>query len=314
MWKMLVITLFSSTTLSYRSFHRVTKPQFLISRSFSVIQDFKDLVGEPKVDSRKMNNLVQNWNIEKLKKEVSRQYLRSVKKMEKVNARLLEINFENLLDSVPDVEEKNEEKPSEDGEFTLLKEKIRKLQQLELELTSVRSSNDSAFLRLLPVLRELSITDKVPQVLELKKEKNVSTPALKKPYRVFKSLDDIDIFVGKTAEENDELSCNPLHRHNNEWWLHVHGYPGSHVVIKCSDDLLPSLYKETLKDAAVLAARYSKAHPSGKIVVHYTRCRNVSKPRNVAAGLVHLSGDIREISVSLRNEVSRCERLQIAPK
>jgi predicted ribosome quality control (RQC) complex YloA/Tae2 family protein len=312
MWKMLVFTLFSSTTFSYRSFHRIGRPHFLLSRSFSVVQDFKESVGDPKVDTGNMKNVGLNWNIQGLKKEVSRQYLRSVKKMEKVNARLLE---KNLLTSAPVVEEKSsEERLSEDGECTLLKEKIRKLRQLEDELSSVRTLNDTAFIRLIPVLRELSITDRVPQVTERgsEKEKNIaSSSRLKKPYRVFRSIDNIDIFVGKTAEENDELSCNPLHRHNNEWWLHVHGCPGSHVVIKCTDDLLPSLYKETLKDAAVLAARYSKANPSGKILIHYTRCRNVSKPRNVAAGLVHLSGEIREISVNLRNEVSRYERLQI---
>ena len=41
-------------------------------------------------------------------------------------------------------------------------------------------------------------------------------------------------------------------------WLHVANNPGSHVVIRSVDDNLPTLYPETLKDAALLAGVNSK--------------------------------------------------------
>ena len=55
-------------------------------------------------------------------------------------------------------------------------------------------------------------------------------------------------------------------------------YLGSHVVIRSTNNNLPTDHYETLKDAALLAAVNSKASSMGKVPVTYTRCRNVSKP------------------------------------
>ena len=64
----------------------------------------------------------------------------------------------------------------------------------------------------------------------------------------------------------------------DEWWLHVAGTAGSHVVIKSRDDELETKYGETLLDAATIAAHFSKGKNSNNIVpVHYTRCRSVKK-------------------------------------
>jgi len=58
-----------------------------------------------------------------------------------------------------------------------------------------------------------------------------------------------------------------------------------------------------------LAAINSKAKQAGKVQVTLTRCRNVSKPRGAKAGLVQLSGDVLTISVDLKAEAHRLERL-----
>lgn len=47
-------------------------------------------------------------------------------------------------------------------------------------------------------------------------------------------------------------------RRRQDWWLHVAGHPGSHVVIRSHDNNLPLALPETLRDAAVLAAKHSK--------------------------------------------------------
>ena len=39
------------------------------------------------------------------------------------------------------------------------------------------------------------------------------------------------------------------------------------------------------------------------------RCRQVSKPRGAKPGLVQLSGDVRTVSVCVKDEADRLERL-----
>ena len=93
--------------------------------------------------------------------------------------------------------------------------------------------------------------------------------------KVYKSADGIEIFVGRGARDNDELSISSARECPREWWMHAAGCPGSHVVIKCDDDEPP---RPTVLDAAALAAKYSKA-AGNRVSVSLTRCRNVSKPR-----------------------------------
>ena len=67
----------------------------------------------------------------------------------------------------------------------------------------------------------------------------------------------------------------------DDWWLHVKDIPGSHVVIRSKD---PS--PQTIKEAAVLAAYYSKARDSSSVPVDYTRIRYVKKPAGAKPGFV----------------------------
>jgi predicted ribosome quality control (RQC) complex YloA/Tae2 family protein len=89
----------------------------------------------------------------------------------------------------------------------------------------------------------------------------------------------------------------------------VAGYPGSHVVIRSHDDDLPVTRPETLRDAAVLAAFNSKAAGGGRVQVSFCRCRDVSKPSGAKAGMVRLSGDVATITLDLKTERKRFERL-----
>jgi len=83
------------------------------------------------------------------------------------------------------------------------------------------------------------------------------------------------------------------------------------VVIRSHNDNLPIENKETLTDAAVLAALNSKAEQAGKnIPVSYVRCRQVSKPTGAKPGLVRLNGDVGTVFVNLKLEAKRIERLQ----
>ncbi len=87
--------------------------------------------------------------------------------------------------------------------------------------------------------------------------------------------------------------------------MHAAGCPGSHVVIRCHDD---NLSGEVVQDAAALAARQSKCGGS-VIKVSLTRCRDVKKPPGAKAGLVQLTGNVRTVSVNMKEAEVRLQRL-----
>ena len=99
-----------------------------------------------------------------------------------------------------------------------------------------------------------------------------------KPYR-YESSDGIEILVGKNAAQNDRLT---LGASQEEMWLHAKDMPGSHVIIRREGEIPPS----TLKEAALLAAWYSRGQRSSSVPVDYTRRKYVKKPSGAPAGKV----------------------------
>lgn len=92
------------------------------------------------------------------------------------------------------------------------------------------------------------------------------------------------VLVGKTDADNDELSLKVARQ--DDWWFHVRGLPGSHVVLQAPEGV--EAERKTLEAAAAIAAYHSKARNAGVVPVSYTRARNVSKPRGVKAGTVEI--------------------------
>jgi predicted ribosome quality control (RQC) complex YloA/Tae2 family protein len=103
--------------------------------------------------------------------------------------------------------------------------------------------------------------------------------------RVIRSPDGLTVLVGRTAADNDLLSLELGRPY--DFWLHVAGESGSHVVV-LNPDRLPRLPRDTRRLAAALAARYSKAKAGGSVAVHLATCGDVAKPRGAAAGKVSL--------------------------
>ena len=66
-----------------------------------------------------------------------------------------------------------------------------------------------------------------------------------------------------------------------EVWLHTKDIPGSHVVIRSTS---PS--EQTLLEAAMLAAYFSKARESSQVPVDYTKVKYVRKPSGAKPGFV----------------------------
>jgi hypothetical protein len=103
--------------------------------------------------------------------------------------------------------------------------------------------------------------------------------------RRFVSPDGMTVLVGRTAVDNDALSLQlgaP-----RDFWLHVAGGSGSHVVVR-NPQGLERLPRDTERFAAALAARYSQARRGGRVAVHLTTCSEVSKPRGSPPGQVNL--------------------------
>ncbi|MEW6258497.1 MAG: NFACT RNA binding domain-containing protein [Thermodesulfobacteriota bacterium] len=90
------------------------------------------------------------------------------------------------------------------------------------------------------------------------------------------------VLAGKTDEANDRLSLHIADP--KDWWFHVRGMPGSHVVLRCREDAEPD--KRTLRTAASIAAWHSKARNGGTTAVSMTRACYVSKPAGAKPGTV----------------------------
>ena len=99
-----------------------------------------------------------------------------------------------------------------------------------------------------------------------------------RPYR-YRSSDGIEIDVGKNAAQNDRLTTGAK---PNETWLHAKDMPGSHVIIRAEGELP----RQTLLEAATLAAWYSKGQRSSGVPIDYTLRRYVKKPSGAAPGMV----------------------------
>ncbi len=100
------------------------------------------------------------------------------------------------------------------------------------------------------------------------------------------SPDGMIVLVGRTAADNDVLTVRLASP--RDFWFHVAGESGSHVVVRNPSNL-ERLPRETARFAAALAAGYSKARRGGRVAVHMARCRDVSKPRGFPPGKVVLA-------------------------
>ncbi len=67
-------------------------------------------------------------------------------------------------------------------------------------------------------------------------------------------------------------------------WFHVKEAAGSHVIA-VSDKAKPFTDK-LIRQGAMLAAFYSKAHASSNVAVDYTTVKNVYKPNGAKPGMV----------------------------
>jgi predicted ribosome quality control (RQC) complex YloA/Tae2 family protein len=113
------------------------------------------------------------------------------------------------------------------------------------------------------------------------------------------------LLVGATDADNDYLSIELARP--DDWWFHADKVPGSHVILRAKPNEEPS--RETLRQAAAIAAYHSKARSAGITPVHWTRARYVTKPRGAKAGTVSVK---RGKVLKVRPDISFATRLRAA--
>ncbi|HEU4641997.1 MAG TPA: NFACT RNA binding domain-containing protein [Gemmatimonadaceae bacterium] len=104
------------------------------------------------------------------------------------------------------------------------------------------------------------------------------------PYRSYRSSGGLDIWVGRGARANDELTFHAASP--DDVWLHARDAAGAHVVLRWQRDEPPPT--RDLEEAALLAAWHSRSRGSTVVPVDWTRRKYVRKPRGAAPGLVLL--------------------------
>ena len=111
--------------------------------------------------------------------------------------------------------------------------------------------------------------------------KNYSSgkPQPPKPLK-FKTTNGYTVLCGKNNKQNDYITTRLATK--TDWWFHVKGLPGSHVLMQTDGEEPPEI---DFTEAAEISAFYSKAE-GNNIAVDYTMAKNVKKPAGSKPGYV----------------------------
>lgn len=116
----------------------------------------------------------------------------------------------------------------------------------------------------------------------------------------YTTLDGTVIRVGQNAKENDRLTLSSAPQY---WWMHATGYSGAHVIICETNDLS----RETKRDAMVLTIHHSNAPDTKMSCIDLARVEQTASMRQT--GKVELRGDVTELTIFMRREKERLERI-----
>jgi predicted ribosome quality control (RQC) complex YloA/Tae2 family protein len=144
---------------------------------------------------------------------------------------------------------------------------------------------------------ELPRTSQAPQTGGNQKKKPQKSKILN-----VTSSDGWTVYVGRNRHENDHLLGRLAQP--NDLWLHILGQGGAHVLIR-----VPASKQEpplnTIKEAAQIAARLSKATSGAKVRVVYTQCKHVKKISKENPGVVRYENE-KTIEVDTSTPMPAC--------
>lgn len=105
-------------------------------------------------------------------------------------------------------------------------------------------------------------------------------PALRKPLHVVSS-EGFDMYVGRSSQQNAYVTFRV--GRPDDMWLHARGVPGAHVIVRSGKQSVP---EQTLREAAGLAAYFSRARAEKAVDVDVARRTHVRKVSGGPPGLV----------------------------
>jgi predicted ribosome quality control (RQC) complex YloA/Tae2 family protein len=113
----------------------------------------------------------------------------------------------------------------------------------------------------------------------IKEKKRMKRP-VSRPLE-FHSSAGLRISVGRNNTQNDELTTKMAGR--GDYWFHVQGIHGTHVIL-WTEGQEPD--KQSMTEAALLAAWFSQGRKGSKVPVDYTLVKYVKKPSGAKPGMV----------------------------
>ncbi|MDR2156154.1 MAG: NFACT RNA binding domain-containing protein [Clostridiales Family XIII bacterium] len=131
-----------------------------------------------------------------------------------------------------------------------------------------------------------AIREELRELGFLRRRKNGAGKTVRKSDRLqYESSAGRRISVGRNNKENDELTLRRAKP--TDIWLHTKDIPGSHVILAGAADGKTTISDDdSLKEAAEIAAYYSKARDSANVPVDYTLVKYVKKPAGAKPGMV----------------------------
>lgn len=209
----------------------------------------------------------------------------------KISKGLKEIKLENFYDNMNEISVPLDQKLSAVQNAQKYYKRYQKMKQREivLEKQIENTEDETNYLEL--VTDAIDRTDDVKNLDEIyfeliknnyiKKDKKIKNKPKKIAIHSVDYDDTSKVYYGKNNLQNEYITFKVADK--NDVWMHVKGFPGSHVVIKSGG--YPS--DELLVFAAKIAAKNSKAKDSNKVDVDFTTRKNVKKHPSGKTGLVN---------------------------
>jgi len=224
----------------------------------------------------------------RIKGEVLTAYLHEVKKGDE------HITLPNFYEEDQEltIELNPQKSPSENAQYYF--SRYQKLKNAKVHLTKqIQATKEETdyFDTLLTQLSIASVSDieeireelRQGHYLKKKKPSNKNKKVAKSKPESFTSSDGTRILVGKNNTQNDQLTMKQARK--SYWWAHTKDIPGSHVIIESSEPT-----DQTVEEACILAAYYSKYRQSASVPVDVVQVKNIRKPNGAKPGYVIYEG------------------------
>lgn len=209
----------------------------------------------------------------------------------KISKGLKEIKLENFYDNMNEISVPLDQKLSAVQNAQKYYKRYQKMKQREIVLEKQIENTEDEINYLELVSDAIDRTDDVRNLDEIyfeliknnyiKKDKKIKNKPKKIAIHSVDYDDTSKVYYGKNNLQNEYITFKVADK--NDVWMHVKGFPGSHVVIKSGS--YPS--DELLVFAAKIAAKNSKAKDSNKVDVDFTTRKNVKKHPSGKTGLVN---------------------------